>query len=735
VSTSTVPTEGLNPEQEQAVFHNGGPLLVFAGAGSGKTRVITCRIARLLGEGVPPYRILAVTFTNKAAREMRERIDQMVGDQGKTLWMGTFHSICARLLRIDGKSIGIDPNFVIYDDSDQLGLIKEVLKNFNLDEKAVQPRAILNEISSAKEKLLSPEQFASRATGYVERVASEVYKSYANLLRKANALDYDDLIFFTVRMLQQSQEVREKYQERFLHLLVDEYPDVNFSQYQLVKLLGEKHRNVTVVGDDDQSIYAWRGADVSLILRFAKEWDDATTVKLERNYRSTKSILAVANEVIKTNTTRAQKRLWTDNDNGVSVMLQQAGTEMDEANLVVQGIAADVRSGRRKFKDFAVLYRTNAQSRAMEEAFITNRIPHQLVGGQRFYERKEIKDMLGYLRIVHNPSDDVSIRRIINVPTRGIGATSLGSMNDWANQRSLPLMTALRAEEIQSGLAKKTAFAVKSFVAMIDDAQELLAQGRITPILEFLLTKSGYVDALRQENSEESRGRLENLQELINATTNYDETNESPNLGEYLEGVSLISDIDTMNDGGDGVTLMTLHSAKGLEFPVVYLVGMEEGVFPHSRSLGSDHEIEEERRLAYVGITRAREELTLMHAHRRALYGQPTFNRRSRFLDDIPPNLLKIVGTTGMYSSPRAVVPERSGSYSVPPPNRTESPKRSVWKPPFEVGSQVRHAKFGVGIVIACTPKSESDAEVTVAFPGLVGQKKLVQSMAKLEKV
>jgi DNA helicase II / ATP-dependent DNA helicase PcrA len=736
VSTSTVPIEGLNPEQEQAVFHNGGPLLVFAGAGSGKTRVITCRIARLLGEGVPPYRILAVTFTNKAAREMRERIDQMVGDQGKTLWMGTFHSICARLLRIDGKSIGIDSNFVIYDDSDQLGLIKEVLKNFNLDEKAVQPRAILNEISSAKEKLLSPEQFASRATGYVERVASEVYKSYANLLRKANALDYDDLIFFTVRMLQQSQEVREKYQERFLHLLVDEYQDVNFSQYQLVKLLGEKHRNVTVVGDDDQSIYAWRGADVSLILRFAKEWDDATTVKLERNYRSTKSILAVANEVIKKNTTRAQKRLWTDNDNGVSVMLQQAGTEMDEANLVVQGIAADVRSGRRKFKDFAVLYRTNAQSRAMEEAFITNRIPHQLVGGQRFYERKEIKDMLGYLRIVHNPSDDVSIRRIINVPTRGIGATSLGSMNDWANQRSLPLMTALRAEEIQSGLAKKTAFAVKSFVAMIDDAQELLAQGRITPILEFLLTKSGYVDALRQENSEESRGRLENLQELINATTNYDETNESPNLGEYLEGVSLISDIDTMNDGGDGVTLMTLHSAKGLEFPVVYLVGMEEGVFPHSRSLGSDHEIEEERRLAYVGITRAREELTLMHAHRRALYGQPTFNRRSRFLDDIPPNLLKIVGTTGMYSSPRAVVPERSGSYSVPPPNRTESPKRSVWKPPFEVGSQVRHAKFGVGIVIACTPlKSESDAEVTVAFPGLVGQKKLVQSMAKLEKV
>jgi DNA helicase-2/ATP-dependent DNA helicase PcrA len=726
----------LNPEQYEAVVHPGGPLLIFAGAGSGKTRVITYRIARLMRDGVSPSRILAVTFTNKAAREMRERVEGLVGGEARNMWIGTFHSLCARMLRIDGKGIGLDPNFVIYDDGDQLSLIREVFKARNIDDKSIQPRGVLNEISHAKERLHSPEKYAEHATGFFEKIVADVYKSYNSLLKKANALDFDDILYYTVRLLEQRQDVREKYQERFLHILVDEYQDVNFAQYQIVHYLADKHKNVVVVGDDDQSIYAWRGADVSLILRFGSDYPDAKIVKLERNYRSTKTILTAANEIIKRNRSRAAKELWTDNAEGVPITLTQAGTEQDEGMMVADRIQKDVLNGRRRYSDFAVLYRTNAQSRVMEEAFLTLRIPHVLVGGQRFYERKEVKDMLAYLRLTLNPRDDVSLRRCINTPTRGIGATALSKIEQLAQQRDVPLWVVLHDQELQGSFQKKTASAVRSFVGVIQEAQDLAEQGPVTPVLRVLLSGSGYVVMLMAENSQDSLGRLENLQELLNVTSEYDASSEDPSLSGFLESVSLVADVDALGtDSGNAVTLMTLHSAKGLEFPGVFMTGLEEGIFPHSRSLGSDSEIEEERRLCYVGMTRAREELHLLYAHRRSMYGTPNFNRRSRFLDDLPSHLLDTLNE-GAYrpSDDRGgVYQERSGSYTTYEPKPAPAPK-AAWKPPFNMGQKVKHAKFGIGVVVACNPVKD-DVEVTVAFPGVTGVKKLAQKFAKLEAI
>jgi len=741
-SPVAVDLDSLNPPQREAVLQPGGPMLIFAGAGSGKTRVITTRMARLVADGVPGSRILAVTFTNKAASEMRERVERMVGgESAKRIWMGTFHSICSKMLRIDGKAIGIDPSFVIYDDADQISLIREIFKAKNIDDKSIQPRTILSEISSAKEKLVSPEKYAERATGFVEKIAADIYKSYNALLKKANALDFDDLLLYTVRLLEQRQDVREKYQDRFLHVLVDEYQDVNYAQYQIVNLVAAKHRNVVVVGDDDQSIYAWRGADVSLILRFNQDYPDAKVIKLQQNYRSTKNILSVAHEVIRRNRSRADKQLWTENAEGAQITLIQAGTEQDEAMMVAEAILADTRTGRRRYRDFSVLYRTNAQSRVLEEAFLTLRIPHILVGGQRFYERKEVKDMLCYMRLSLNENDNVSLRRIINVPTRGIGASTLQQLETWAAERSLPLIGALRDQGMQGSLQKKAGTSVKALLATLNEARELSEQGAVTPVLKHLMNASGYLDALREENSQDSLSRLENLQELLNVTAEYDATAEEPSLHEFLESVSLVADIDTLDNSGDAVTLMTLHTAKGLEFPVVFLVGLEEGVFPHSRSLTSDYELEEERRLCYVGMTRAKEELHLVHAHRRSLYGTPNFNRRSRFLDDIPSDMLRMVsspaGTYG-YTGPRQPQLQRNGTYTVnpapPPPIAQRKLRGPDWKPPFDVGQRVRHAKFGIGVVVSCNPL-KNDAEVTVAFPGVVGTKKLVQSLAKLEPV
>lgn len=741
MSSVALDIETLNPEQRDAVLHPGGPLLIFAGAGSGKTRVITYRIARLIGEGVSPARILAVTFTNKAAKEMKERVEVLVGSVAKAMWIGTFHALCSRILRIDGKAIGLNPNFVIYDDGDQLSLIREIFKAKNIDDKSIQPRGVLNEISSAKEKMLSPEKYADKATGFFERICADVYKSYNALLQKANALDFDDILFYTVRLLEQREDVREKYQERFLHVLVDEYQDVNFAQYQIVHTLAGKHRNVVVVGDDDQSIYAWRGADVSLILRFGSDYPDAKIVKLERNYRSTKTILAAANEVISKNRSRAAKQLWTENAQGIPISLTQAGTEHDEGMMVADAVLREVRTGRRKFGDFSVLYRTNAQSRVMEEAFLTMRIPHILVGGQRFYERKEIKDMISYLRLTYNTLDDVSIRRVINVPTRGIGTGAFTQIDKWAADHGGTLWDSLISQDVQAALPKKTAAGVRAFVNTVTHAAELAEQGPVSPVLKSIFTDSGYVDMLKGENSQEALGRLENLQELLNVTAEYDATADEPTLGGFLESVSLVADVDSLENGSDAVSLMTLHSAKGLEFPVVYMVGLEEGVFPHSRSLNNDTELEEERRLCYVGMTRAREELHMMFAHRRSLYGQPNFNRRSRFLDDVPGELLDTTAAASFVGpgTMRSVYQERTGEYSVTEPRKAvvdsnRQLKSPTWKPPFDIGQRVRHQKFGIGVVVACNPIRD-DVEVTVAFPGVIGVKKLVQKLAKLELV
>jgi len=731
--------DSLNPEQREAVMHPGGPMLIFAGAGSGKTRVITHRIAKLILEGVYPSRILAVTFTNKAAREMKERVEALVGEQARAMWIGTFHSLSARLLRMEGKHIGLDPNFTIYDDGEQLSLVREILKRKNIDEKSIQPRGILSAISGAKEKLQTPEQFSAQAAGFFERIVADVYKSYNESLAKANAMDFDDILVNVNRLLEQRQDVREKYQERFLHILVDEYQDVNFSQYRLIQQLAERHRNVVVVGDDDQSIYAWRGADVSLILRFGSDYPDARIIKLERNYRSTKTILAGANAVIAKNRSRADKQLWTDNAAGVPISLTMAGTEQDEAMTITSRIAMDVASGRRKYGDFAVLYRTNAQSRALEEAFLTSRIPHILLGGQRFYDRKEIKDMIAYLRLVSNPRDDVSFRRVVNVPARAIGPGALGKIEDLSIERGVSLFEAANDQGLQAGLPKKTASALRGFLGAISEGQDLsVANATVLAIMRHMFTASGYLDALRAEGTEEAVGRLENLQELASVASEYDATADEATLGGFLESVALVADVDNLIDSGDAVTLMTLHSAKGLEFPVVFISGLEEGIFPHSRSLGNDTQLEEERRLAYVGMTRAREELHLVHAHRRAVFGQPSFNPRSRFIADIPPEILDSQGDYG-YRTPgvgiSGVRQERGGTYTVTERRPSEPPKQSPsWTPPFQMGQRVRHAQFGIGIVVACNPVRD-DVEVTVAFPGVTGTKKLVQKFAKLEAV
>ncbi len=726
--------ESLNPEQQEAVVYPGGPLMVFAGAGSGKTRVITCRIARLIAEGVPGYRILSVTFTNKAAREMKERVGHMVGPQASSIWMGTFHSVCGRMLRMDGAAIGVDSNFVVYDDGDQVSLVREILKRKGIEDRSVQPRAVLNEISRAKEKLVGPEKYKQGASGFFEGIVADVYTDYNEALRRANALDFDDILFRAVRLLEQVESVREKYQERFLHVLIDEYQDVNFAQYQLADFLSGKHRNITIVGDDDQSIYAWRGADLSLMLRFSSDHPDAKVVTLAQNYRSTKKILDAAYGVIRHNRGRAEKRLWTENDAGAPITLSEAGTEHDEALKVADHVVREVRQGRRSWGDFAVLYRTNAQSRVMEEAFVTMRVPHVLVGGTRFYDRKEIKDMVAYLRVALNRQDDVSVRRVLNVPARGIGPTSLALFEKRAGETGLGLWSGIADTQVQQELSKKALSGVRAFIGAVEGASELAGAGPVTPVLKHLMEKSGYIDELRAERTDEAQSRLENLQELVTVTSEYDESAEEPSLAGFLEQIALVADVDSLYETGDAVTLMTLHSSKGLEFPVVFLVGMEEGVFPHSRSLGSDKELEEERRLAYVGMTRAREELHLTHATRRALFGQPSFNRRSRFLDDVPAELTETLFGDRRESRPdREVQPLRTGGYAVvdPQPARSEA---AAWQPPFTVGQKVQHRKFGIGVVIACSPL-KNDAEVTVAFPGATGVKKMVQSLAKLEGV
>jgi DNA helicase-2/ATP-dependent DNA helicase PcrA len=724
-----VDLSSLNEQQARAVTHRGGPLLIFAGAGSGKTRVITYRIAHLIESGVWPSSILAVTFTNKAAREMRERIDGLIGDDAKGLWMGTFHSICGRMLRENGRHIGIDRNFVIYDDDDQVSIVRRILKDLRVDDKSLSPRRVLNEISRAKEKLVEPEQFANEAGGIV----SKVYTRYQSSLRQANALDFDDMLLYAVRMLRQREDILEHYAEKFRHVLVDEFQDVNHAQYELVRLLSSRHNNITVVGDDDQSIYAWRGADVQLIHKFAREYNGSQTVKLEQNYRSTKRILSAANAVIRHNPGRAAKELFTDNPQGSPIRIVEKGTEQDEAMFVADAIASAVQKDNRAYADFAVLYRTNAQSRVFEEAFMMMRIPHVLIGGMRFYERKEVKDMIAYMRLAANPEDDVSIRRVINEPSRGIGATTLQKAQEYADGK--PLWSAFSDNAFIFSLPKRTAAAVSEFVDTIGNAGEIARrEEHAEPVLIRLMNDSGYLDMLRAERSEEANSRLDNLQELVNVAIQHDATADEPGLLPFLQEIALFSDQDQLEDApkSEGkVTLMTAHTAKGLEFPVVFIVGLEEGVFPHSRSMTSDTEIAEERRLCYVAMTRARESLTLSYAARRTTFGQSNFNPVSRFLQALPHDVVvRDESTIRSHRDLPSMSNTRNGPYRVATPSRQlRSPD---WKAPFEAGQQVRHGKFGVGVVVSCLPTA-GDCEVTVAFPGVIGIKRLMANIAKLE--
>lgn len=733
--------DSLNPAQSDAVQHFEGPLLIFAGAGSGKTRVLTHRIAHLVAHhGVRPWNILAVTFTNKAAGEMKSRIEALVGASiAREMWLGTFHSICARLLRYEGDKNGIDSNFVVYDDSDQISVVKQCLKEMGLAEnKSVQPRAVLSLIGKAKEKLVIPEEYSRHFGGsYMEDIAGSVYRMYQERLFASNALDFDDLIMQAVLLLKARPEVLEKYSERFRFVLVDEYQDINNPQYQLVRLLSSKHRNLCCVGDDDQSIYAFRGANVELILAFERDYPDAKVVKLEQNYRSTGNILAAAHAVVSKNRGRKEKKLWTSQDEGAKIRIFAAHGEREEAMWVAERIMS-ARSGGRTWTDFAILYRTNAQSRVFEDVFMSYRIPYRIVGGLRFYERKEIKDIVAYLRLALNTNDSVSLRRIVNVPARGIGATSFARIEEFSAKSGISLFDACaRITEIE-GVIPRTRAAIGNFVSVIRALQHDAETMDVHDLVVRALDTTGYLAWLKEDKSNESGARVENLQELVTVTQEFQQRSEDASLREFLEGISLMSDIDETIDEDDAVILMTLHSAKGLEFPVVFLAGMEEGLFPHVRSLDDPAGLEEERRLAYVGMTRAREELFLTYAYSRQVFGATQNNAVSRFLRDVPSELLDNARPGATMPAPWSGAPRTGPSLweqmkKRPVDGPSARTVRPVSNSPYRVGQKVKHAKFGVGIVVAAQGDGD-EAQVTVAFPD-AGIRKLMLAYAKLETV
>ncbi len=638
---------GLNPVQQEAVKTTDGPLLLMAGAGSGKTRVLTHRIAYLMAEKhVAPWNILAITFTNKAAREMKERVESILGPGADDIWISTFHSMCVRILRRDIDRIGINRNFSILDTADQLSVIKGILKERNLDPKKFDPRSILGTISSAKNELTEPEEFSKVAGGYYDQVVSDVYTDYQKKLLKNQSLDFDDLIMTTIKLFDRVPEVLEFYQRKFQYIHVDEYQDTNRAQYMLVKQLAERFQNLCVVGDSDQSIYRWRGADITNILSFEKDYPNASVILLEQNYRSTKRILRAANEVIKNNSNRKPKNLWTENDEGIKISYYRGDNEFGEGQFVAGKIHQLHSSGTRKLSDIAILYRTNAQSRVIEETLLKAGLNYNIVGGTKFYDRKEIKDILAYLRLVSNPDDDISFTRIVNVPKRGVGATSLEKIASYAAMNGLSFFQAIQQVDF-IGVSAKAANALDSFRQMIENLTNMQDYLSITELTEEILDKTEYREMLKAEKSIEAQSRLENIDEFLSVTKNFEQKSEDKTLVAFLTDLALIADIDQLDQqeeesgGKDAITLMTLHAAKGLEFPVVFLMGLEEGVFPHSRSLMEEAEMEEERRLAYVGITRAEQELYLTNAKMRTLFGRTNMNPESRFIAEIPDDLLE----------------------------------------------------------------------------------------------
>lgn len=703
----------LNEAQESAVLHVKGPILILAGAGSGKTKTLTHRIAYLISEkGVPSEAILAVTFTNKAAKEMRERLGHLLGEEPSNRsfmpWMGTFHSICVRLLRIHGEHIGVPANFVIIDEADKLSLIKQAMKELGISDKSMTPRSIAGIISSAKNDGISASAYAETAKLPLQRAAADVFPRYESLRKSGGALDFDDLLSEAVRLLSTVKEIRELWRGRFQHIMIDEYQDTNAVQYRLVKLLVGDARNICVVGDDWQSIYSWRGADFTNILNFERDFPGAKVVKLEQNYRSTKPILEAANNVIRKNYQRSEKKLWTDQVGGLPVQVMHVSSETHEAEAVVSRIRTYVDMRIRTFKDYAVLYRTNAQSRAVEEAFIRYGVPYQIVGGTRFYDRKEIKDIIAYLRLLYQPSDRASFLRIVNVPTRGVGAKSVETFMQWRESTSMTIIEALEAADLCTGLTPRAKLALKGLGDGLSKLREGCEDMALAELIELVIKRFGYLDFL-DDGSASAEDRQENVKELVSdAKDRYD-----LNLAGYLEEISLISDLDSTDNSSSAVTLMTLHAAKGLEFPVVFMIGMEESLFPHSRALYDQSEMEEERRLCYVGMTRAREELFLSAASSRLIFGTRQYNPPSRFLADIDSTEIAPIipgGSSEFYAAdePRVVMDDELD---------------------LQVGEQVKHQLFGVGKVVAI-----EGTTVSIAFNGK-GVKKLNSAFAPLKRI
>ena len=763
--------DALNEPQRQAVMATDGPLLILAGAGSGKTRVLTHRTAYLIEEcGVNPYNIMAITFTNKAAGEMRERIDQMVGYGSESIWVCTFHSTCVRILRRYIDRLGFGTNFTIYDSDDQKTLMKDICKRLEIDTKMYKEKMFLSAISSAKDELIDPIEFETRAAGdYVKRKQAQVYREYQQALKQNNALDFDDLIMKTVELFKLDKEVLASYQDRFRYIMVDEYQDTNTAQFELIRLLALKYQNLCVVGDDDQSIYKFRGANIYNILNFEHHFPDATVIKLEQNYRSTQNILDAANAVIANNQGRKEKRLWTDNGAGDKITFEQLDTAAEEADFVARDIARRVRKGEYQYKDCAILYRTNAQSRLFEERFITANIPYKIFGGVNFYARKEVKDLLAYLKTIDNGQDDLAVRRIINIPKRGIGAASINKVALYAQEQEISFYDALCVAEQVPGLGKAAA-KIRPFVLFIQSMKAKAKLLSVTDLLQEVIETTGYVRELEAEGTDEAEARIENIDELISKAVDYAEGEEAPTLNGFLENVALVADIDSFDENSDYVVLMTLHSAKGLEFPNVYLAGLEDGLFPSYMSITSDNsqaEIEEERRLAYVGITRAKKNLTITSARVRMVRGQTQYGKVSRFVREIPPELL-----SGKIYEPKTkeepieqstfqkarkafrTVPSYGGSgygkevgegygstfhsskATKPVYTKVENQRdfgSAGGTLSYQVGDRVRHIKFGDGEVMAIVSGGR-DYEVTVDFDK-VGTKKMFASFAKLKKI
>ncbi|MBO1001185.1 DNA helicase PcrA [Pseudogracilibacillus auburnensis] len=739
----------LNKEQQEAVKHTEGPLLIMAGAGSGKTRVLTHRIAYLMDEkAVSPNNILAITFTNKAAREMKDRVKKLVGPESEYMWVSTFHSMCVRILRRDIERIGYNRNFTIIDSSDQLTVMKQVLKQLNIDPKQYDPRAMIGQVSHAKNELITPEVLTDQANNFFERQVASIYVAYQKMLRKNHALDFDDLIMETIHLFKRVPEVLNYYQRRFQYIHVDEYQDTNHAQYYLVKQLASRYQNLCVVGDSDQSIYRWRGANIENILSFEKDYPAARTIFLEQNYRSTKSILEAANHVINHNKGRKPKKLWTENEDGSKITYFQGATEREEALYVTEKVQDLLENGSYTANDVAVLYRTNAQSRSIEDMLMKANISYQMIGGLKFYDRKEIKDIIAYLRLITNPDDDISFERIVNVPKRGIGATSIERLRDYALKHDLSFFQAIKEIEM-TGVPKRAAQALIRFQ---DQMENLIKQQEFltaTDMVEMVLEQTEYEQILKAEKTIEAESRLENIAEFMTVTKDFEKTNEDDrSLVAFLTDLALIADIDSMDeaaiDAEEKITLMTLHSAKGLEFPVVFLIGMEENIFPHSRSLADEDEMEEERRLAYVGITRAEKELFLTHASMRTLYGRTNMNPVSRFIHEIPEELIEGIDQVkrSMFGSFLDEREANSASIGTPTfrPDRKASRRKTekisttgAENVGWRAGDKALHNKWGVGTVVKVQGSGDA-IELDVAFPAPTGIKRLLAKFAPITK-